>query len=143
MQDRFCEKAIDKFVDSLSYFQAINLRMVLLHAYSPYRSLENVYTQAIDEFTYSDKLKYDLKEAINCPTPFLINEDIKKEKEIEEENHAVLNKILNIGKNLDESETQSDQESKEFKVNFDKTQQENEQFANQLKKDMKKYMDGE
>lgn len=152
------EKVIDKFIGSLSYFQAVNLRMVLLHAYSPYRSLEDIYTQASDEFMDSDKLKYDLKQAINCPTPLLADKAMQQAEKtgqifldkilnnateidkVERENNDLFNKLK---KEFDKSEAQSDEENKQFKAEFDKIQQENEKFANQVKKDMKKYMDGE
>lgn len=68
-------KAIDKLVDLLSNYQAFNLRMVLLHAYLPDCSIEDLYTRVSSEDNYSDvlkeQLKHQLREVINDPALFL------------------------------------------------------------------------
>lgn len=118
-----CEKAIDKFVGSLSYFQAVNLRMVLLHAYSPYRSIEDIYTQASDEFSDSDKLKYDLREAINCPTPFLAEKEAGKAIQQAEKNRSdFLNKILKNAKETDKAEKENNDLFNKLKKEFDESE---------------------
>lgn len=68
-------KAIDKLVDLLTNFQAFDLRMVLLHAYFPDCSIEDLYERVSDEDSYHDLLKEHLKdqlrEVINNPALFL------------------------------------------------------------------------
>ena len=69
------KKAIDKLVDLLTNYQAFNLRMVLLHAYYPDWSIEDLYTRVNSEADDSDVLKEQLKdqlrEVVNCPALFL------------------------------------------------------------------------
>ena len=84
-------KAIDKLVDLLSHSQAFGLRMVLLHAYSPDCSIEDLYTRVSSEASHSDvleeQLKHQLREAINCPTPFLAEKKMV-ERGIKESNET-------------------------------------------------------
>lgn len=72
------KKAIDKLVDLLSHSQAFNLRMVLLHAYSPDCSIEDLYTRVSSEASHSDvleeQLKHQLRAVINCPALFFKRE---------------------------------------------------------------------
>ena len=69
------KKAIDKLVDLLSNFKAFNLRMVLLHAYYPDWSIEDLYTrvnsEADDNDVLKEQLKDQLREVVNCPALFL------------------------------------------------------------------------
>lgn len=58
---------IYKFINSLDYWQAINLRMTLLKAKNPNDSEEDIRIQAVTEYSDSEKLKYDLEEALNSP----------------------------------------------------------------------------
>ena len=73
------KKAIDKLVDLLSNYQAFNLRMVLLHAYYPDWSIEDLYTRVNSEADDSDVLKEQLKdqlrEVVNCPALFLADKN--------------------------------------------------------------------
>lgn len=69
------KKAIDKLVDLLSHSQAFDLRMVLLHAYFPDCSIEDLYERVSNEASHSDvleeQLKHQLREVINNPALFL------------------------------------------------------------------------
>ena len=65
--------------------------MVLLHAYSPDCSIEDLYTRVSSEASHSDvleeQLKHQLREAINCPTPFLAEKKMV-ERGIKESNET-------------------------------------------------------
>lgn len=78
------KQAIDKLVDLLTHSQAFNLRMVLLHAYSPYCSIEDLYTRVSSEASHSDvleeQLKHQLREVINCPALFLRDKEVFEKK---------------------------------------------------------------
>lgn len=78
------KKAIDKLVDLLTHSQAFDLRMVLLHAYYPDCSIEDLYTRVNSEASHSDvleeQLKHQLREVINCPALFLKEKRRKEEK---------------------------------------------------------------
>lgn len=74
------KQAIDKLVDLLSHTQAFSLRMVLLHAYSPYCSIEDLYTRVSSEADCSgvleDQLKLQLRELFNSPALFLRDKEM-------------------------------------------------------------------
>ena len=61
------DSSLEKFISSLSYWQAINLRMTLLKSKRPNDSEEDIRIQAVTEYSDSEKLKYDLEEALNSP----------------------------------------------------------------------------
>lgn len=55
---------IDSFLNSLSYFEAINLRMTLIRANDPQISLKDANDKAVIEFSNPRKLKFDFEKAI-------------------------------------------------------------------------------
>nr|WP_321314971.1 hypothetical protein [uncultured Ligilactobacillus sp.] len=61
------DSSFEKFINSLNYWQAINLRMTLLRSKRPNDSEEDIRIQAVTEYSDSEKLKYDLEEALNSP----------------------------------------------------------------------------
>lgn len=61
------DSSLEKFINSLNYWQAINLRMTLLRSKRPNDSEEDIRIQAVTEYSDSEKLKYDLEEALNSP----------------------------------------------------------------------------
>lgn len=61
------DSSLEKFISSLNYWQAINLRMTLLKSKRPNDSEEDIRIQAVTEYSDSEKLKYDLEEALNSP----------------------------------------------------------------------------
>lgn len=61
------DSSLEKFISSLNYWQAINLRMTLLKSKRPNDSEEDIRIQAVKEYSDSEKLKYDLEEALNSP----------------------------------------------------------------------------
>lgn len=85
------QKAIDKLVDLLTNYKAFNLRMVLLHAYSPECSIEDLYTRVDSEARCSgvleDQLKLQLREVINCPALFLRDKSGKAIQQKEKSNN--------------------------------------------------------
>lgn len=58
---------VSSFVDSLTYWQAINLWATLLVAKNKERSLLNAREEAELEYDDLDKLKYELNETLNSP----------------------------------------------------------------------------
>lgn len=61
------QNPIDSFLDSLTYWQGINLRIRLILGKHPERDFGDAKRQAIVEFSDKQKLKYDLEEALNSP----------------------------------------------------------------------------
>lgn len=55
---------IDSFLNSLSYFEEVNLRMTLIRAKHPKMSLEDAHRQAVIEYSDPGKLKFDFERAI-------------------------------------------------------------------------------
>lgn len=58
---------VSSFVDSLTYWQAINLWATLLVAKNKERSLLDAREEAELEYDDLDKLKYELNETLNSP----------------------------------------------------------------------------
>lgn len=58
---------IDSFLNSLTYWQLINLRTRLILGKYPEKNFSDAKRQAVVEFYDEDKLKYDLEEALNSP----------------------------------------------------------------------------
>lgn len=86
------KKAIDKLVDLLTHSQAFGLRMVLLHAYYPDCSIEDLYTRVSSEDNYSDvleeQLKHQLREVVNYPALFLREKSGKAIQQAKNENRG-------------------------------------------------------
>lgn len=55
---------IDSFLDSLSYWETINLRTTLIRANHPELSLEDANCKATMEFSEPEKLRYDFERAL-------------------------------------------------------------------------------
>lgn len=66
--DTISDSEINRFLDSLSYWQSINLYVVLAQTQMNY-SFKEAKGEAIANYTDSNKLKYLLEEAINSPNP--------------------------------------------------------------------------
>lgn len=58
---------LDSFIDSLTYWQAINLRITLLTSKHQHMTISEAKLQAVREYSDPDKLKYDLEESLNSP----------------------------------------------------------------------------
>ena len=59
------EKNVQALVSSLSYWQAINLRVNLLNSRFPDESTEEHYRRAVAEYSDISQLEYELSAAIN------------------------------------------------------------------------------
>ncbi|APU71423.1 hypothetical protein [Companilactobacillus crustorum] len=59
--------ATSSFIDSLTYWQAINLWATLLVAKNKSKSLKQARNEAEVKYSDIDKLKYELNEALNSP----------------------------------------------------------------------------
>ncbi|MCT3533433.1 hypothetical protein EFR57_00250 [Lactobacillus crispatus] len=67
------DSEINRFLDSLSYWQSINLYVVLAQTQMDY-SFKEAKEEAVVNYTDSNKLKYLLEEAINSPNPKSLKE---------------------------------------------------------------------
>jgi hypothetical protein len=66
-RDNIQQDDVNSFVDSLTYWQAINLWATLLVAKNKSRSLLDAREEAELEYSDIGKLKYELNEALNSP----------------------------------------------------------------------------
>lgn len=66
--DSLSDDSVDAFIDSLSYWQQINLHITLLQSQKniDYMSAR---TEALMAYDDLDKLKYCMQEALNSPIP--------------------------------------------------------------------------
>lgn len=71
--DTISDSEINRFLDSLSYWQSINLYVVLAQTQMDY-SFKEAKEEAVVNYTDSNKLKYLLEEAINSPNPKSLKE---------------------------------------------------------------------
>lgn len=64
MNDNNIDHRIDSFLNSLSYWESINLRVTLIEAQDKAVSQKEAYEKATLEFSSPEKMKFDFERAI-------------------------------------------------------------------------------